>query len=161
MSVILIDEIFNVLNLIARIVIAVFIVRRFVVGKVKTEIEIEKQQVHLLEQQHVQIKSNCSQIAQKMKDEEKKFEELQRKFDTWNQEIARQTQHHMMMCQEREKNIERAHVLKQQYLQKKQLTRQEVPAILEQTTKILSKKFESDKDLGKKYRTNVIELLQE
>lgn len=161
MSVILIDEIFNVLNLIARIVIAVFIVRRFVVGKVKTEIEIEKQHIQLLEQQHVQIKNSCSQIAQTMKNEEKKFEELQRKFDIWNQEVARQAQHHSIMCQEREKLIERAHDLKQQYLLKKQLNRLEIPEILEQTKKTLSDKFQNDKELGKKYRTNVIELLQE
>lgn len=152
-----VDELFNILNLAARVGLVVYLMRRYGVGKIQLAIVHEKTDLEMMQQQHTKLRESSAQVAEQIKQDEQSFVQLQSKFETWNQQVAKTEQQQQFEHQQRQQRIESLLEKKMEYLQRRQLIEVEVAQLLQQAEKRLQQQFANSADLGKKYRTKLME----
>ena len=155
-----IDNLFNILNLIARIAIVIYLLKRFVIGAVGKSIVLEKQDLEFLKQQELQLLQECKTVEEQIAYHQKTLEILQQKFKIWNQQADQVALQEKAVCADRQKNIEMTALKKIKYLQHRKSIEIEVPHILQNVHENLQQKFEQDQSLGKKYQTKVLQALE-
>lgn len=155
-----VDNVFNVLNLMARIGIVIYLLKRFVIGTVAKSIVIEKENLQYLKQQEQQLLQECKTIEEQIAQDQKAFIVLQEKFKIWNQQEDRIALQEKAVCAQRQKNIETTTLKKIKYLQHRKCIEIEAPNILQKVHTALQQKFAQDQNLGKKYQTKVLQALE-
>ena len=155
-----VDNFFNILNLVARIIIVIYLLKRFVIGQVTTSIALEKQDIQFLKQQYQQIYQACQKIEDQIAQDQKAFAVLQEKFKIWNQQEDLIAMQKKAACAVQQKNIEISNLKKIKYLQHRAFIEVEVPNLLQNVHEKLQQEFEQDKNLGKKYQTKVLQALE-
>lgn len=152
-----VDAIFNWLNFIARIGIVIFLIRRYVVARVQKSILLERQDLQQLEKQHEQYGQACSVIEKNMKDQERVFEDLQKKFQIWQQQIALQHAMYQQHCAEHQHKLKQQCEKKQYLVQRRKILEAELPIFLSQCRVNLQEKFKKDTDRAVAYSDKIIE----
>jgi hypothetical protein len=155
-----VDNFFNILNLLARIGIVIYLIKRFVIGSVAKSIVLEKQDLQFLKQQEEQFLQECKTIEARIAQDQKAFAVLQEKFNIWNKQEDHVALQEKALCAQRQKNIEITTLKKIKYLQHRKCVEIEVPHILQNVHTTLQKKFAQDQSLGKKYQTKVLQALE-
>jgi len=156
-----VDEIFKYLNLLMRIGLIVYLVKRYVARSIIQYIGQEKTAIDLLQQQSMQLRQECEQVEQTMRNEEKAFAAMQEKFAAWDKSIKSVQAEEQTVCKARQKTIDLLAKLKLESLERRYLMQEEVPALIEQATKNLQQALQEDKAQGKKYITKVLDALGE
>ncbi len=155
-----IDGIFKVLNLVMRVGLIVYVVKRYVVSQVIQKIGQEKFEITSLRQQYTMWREKSADISKKMEEEQQVFFAMQEKFAVWQQRIALRFSQKKAACQLRQKKIDDCIARKHQSIGRRQLVQRQLPEIIEQATQDLQKKFKEDKALGQKYISKVLDGLQ-
>ncbi|MFA5998605.1 MAG: hypothetical protein WC747_01130 [Candidatus Babeliales bacterium] len=156
-----VDEIFKFLNLLLRIGLVIYLVKRYAVGSIMKYIGQEKTAIDLLQQQRIQLRQECEQVEQTMKDEEKIFQAMQEKFAAWDKSVNAAAFQEQAMCKERQKKMNLLANRKLESIKRRHLMQEEIPALIEQATKDLQQAFQEDKARGQKYITKVLDALGE
>lgn len=155
-----VDEIFNVLNFVLRIGLIVYVVRRYVVGKIVQQIGQEKFEITSLRQQYTMWREKFAEVVQKMKEEEQDFLTMQEKFIIWDRQVTLVTSQRKVSCTQRQGKIEHSTSLKLQSFGRRKLMKAELPKIITHTTQDLQKKFKEDSALGHEYISKILDGLQ-
>jgi hypothetical protein len=154
-----IDFCFNVLNLMLRIGIAAFLIKRYVVGSMQKLMMQEKQDLLELNEEHAQRYEACNKISKQMEQDEAAFARLRSKFKTWHEQVAEQELQEKNECLQRQKKVEALTLQKIKYLQNRRLIEKQVPDLLHNVMQTLQKNFQEDKLLGKRYQTKLLDAL--
>ena len=155
-----IDQFFKVLNLTVSIGLAIYLIKRYVLVRIKNMIFQEKQTISDLKNQHVQLKESCQKISEQIERDEKDFAELSKKFEIWHEKIKEQEMQEQNLCMQRQQKIENSMLQKMNYLQRQKFMASQVPALLSDALQALQKKFDADKSLGKKYQTKLLDVVR-
>ncbi len=155
-----IDNFFNFLNLIVRLAISVYLVKRYVISGIAKSIIREKDDLQYLKEQEEQLQQTCQQIQEQIKHDQKIFMTLESKFKIWNQSEDQKNLQKKAECAQQQKNIEIASLKKINYLNYRKSIEIEVPMLLEDVEKKLAVEFEQDANLGKKYQSKVLQALE-
>lgn len=157
----MIDLIFNGLNLLLRFGLAVFLVRKYMVRRIAQSIVNEKEAIHLLDDQYTQIKDSCGALENNMKSQELLYVELQDKFAVWQRMVTARQQQELQKCAIQQKKLQEQAEKKQQYVQHRYVIEKELPGLVYETQRNLCQKFKQDQNLGKSYITKVLRALHE
>ena len=156
-----VDELFKVLNLLMRIGLVVYIIKRYVIGQIVLYITQEKNEIDLLQQQRARLKQESESIEKTMKTDEIAFQVMQEKFVLWDNTVKATHAQEQMLCQERQKTMNILTRRKLESLQRRHLIQTEISGIISQTARDLEQTFQSDTALGQKYITKVLDALAE
>ena len=156
-----VDEIFKVLNLLMRIGLVVYVIKRYVINEIKLHITQEKKEIDLLQQQRTKLRQECENIEKTMKAEQTTFQTMQEKFTAWDSIVKAAALQEQAMCQERQKMMNLLSVRKLESVQRLHVIQTEIPAIISQTAHDLQQTFQGDTALGQKYITKVLDALAE
>lgn len=154
-----VDFVFNFLNLAVRIGLVVFVIKRYVIANIAQSIFQEKEDLFYLKKQHKELEQSCDIILSQIQHDEKAFAALRLKFERWHQQVDSQETQEKIVCTQRQQKIEQAIVQKMKYVHHRKLIETQVPNVLANVTQTLQKKFQEDKNLGKKYQTQLLDAL--
>lgn len=157
----IIDIIFNGLNLLLRIGLVVFLVRKYMVHRILQSIRNEKEAINVLDEKYGEIKDSCNAIETSLKIQEQLYHDLQLKFGLWEQAVIVQKQQEEQKCAVQLKKIQEQIEKKHQYVQRRYIIEKELPGMLLETQQTLRQKFKQDQNLGKTYITKVLRALHE
>lgn len=157
----MVDTIFNILNLLVRVGLVIFLIRKYVMHRIAQSIVNEKEALNMLEQQHGQIKESSSAVERNIKHQEQLYDDLRAKFVVWQESVSRTLRQDQQKCLVQQKKMQLQIEKKQQYVQRRHIIEQELPELLAQTVFTLRQEFEQDKTLGKTYITKVLRALHE
>lgn len=155
-----IDFLFNVLNLIARIALAAFLIRRYVVKSVKLSILHEKNDLDVLHQEQISLQQACLAVDEQIKQDEQTFNHLKSKFGLWNQQVEQKLQQENIQADKRKQRIEFLLEKKIEHLQRRHIIEVEIAQLLEQTSASLQQQFIKSPALAQQYQTKLVQALQ-
>lgn len=154
-----ISELFNVLNLLARIGLVVYLVRRYGISKIQAAMIHEKTDLQLKQQQHAQLQQACVTVNQQIAQDQQLFETMKSKFATWNQQVEKNAQQQQQEHAKRQQHIQQLLEKKIEYVQRRHVIEVEVAQLLAQVQNSLEQQFSNSADLGKKYQKKLLEMM--
>lgn len=154
----LIDTIFNGINLAVRVGIVVYLIKKYIAPKISSSIVYEKESLKILEQQQRDLKNQSLEIERQIKEQETLYFDLQNKFVAWQSALAKEQQEYERFCKEYEQKLVYQLEKKQRYAERKVLIQNELPTLLEKTTKDLQNKIKQDPSIGKKYLQDLLDI---
>ncbi|MBP9764759.1 hypothetical protein KBD08_00295 [Candidatus Babeliales bacterium] len=154
-----IDTVFNVVNLAVRIVIALFLVRKYVVHKIQASLRQEHIDHVALDQRYQDIEKSCESVQHTILQQEQLYAELQEKFKAWQTAVAVQEQKDNVYLRQQEQVIHMKQEQKRQYMLHKIIVQKEFPDVLRETTNQLQQDFKTDKQRGKAYLRTLMQSL--
>lgn len=152
----MIEFIFNGINLIARIGVVIYIVRKYVVRAVSDAIFYQQESIKILENKYQDIKAKSHEIEKNIHDQEQLYFDLQKKFITWQNCINSEQEKFEKDCFEREKIAKLLFEKKQKNLERKTIFQKELPAVLDQVQHDIQIELQKDQKLGKDYIQNIM-----
>jgi len=157
----MVDFIFNILNLLVRVGLVIFLIRKYVVHRIRQSITHEKEVVNILDEQYGNLKDSCNAVESNLKTQEQLYHELQAKFALWDRAVAVELEQQKQKCVLQEKKMQAQIEKKQQYVQHRYIMEKELPGLLHDVRQTVRQEFQQDQTLGKSYITKVLRALHE
>lgn len=154
-----VDLCFKILNFCLYVGLAIFVIKRNVIGYIKNLMIQEKQQILTLKDHHKHLQEVCSKISNQIKQDELSFATLRSKFELWHKQVNDQKLQEENVYLQRQQKNEILTIQKMQYLQRQYLIKQQVPYLLQDVEQALHKKFQEDKASCKKYQKTLLDTL--
>jgi len=156
-----IDLIFNCLNVVVRVGLVVFLIKKYIARHILQALVYEKQDKAALVDQASKLKDACNHLELNMKKQEQLYDELQVKFMLWQKRVADVVEHEKFKNMAQQEKMQKQLEKKQEYVHRRFLIEKELPGLLLESTQKLQEKFSKDKSLGKAYTTKVLRALYE
>jgi hypothetical protein len=156
-----VDTNFNIINLAARAGLVIFLIRKYLVHRIRQSLVYEQQEISLLQQQQAHLREACGDLERNMKQQEQEYDRLQAKFVIWQQHVAKALEQERDYCVGQESKMQAHMEKKQQYIKHRFIIEHEFSGLLHESEKKLQLKFNQDKALGKAYITKVLRALYE
>ncbi|MCX5923995.1 MAG: hypothetical protein NTZ68_01020, partial [Candidatus Dependentiae bacterium] len=100
-----VDEIFKFLNVLLRIGLVIYLVKRYAVGKIMQYMAQEKNEIDVLQQQRAQLRLECDTVDQTIKNDLIVFQAMQEKFVAWDKSVKSAALQEQALCAERQKTM--------------------------------------------------------
>jgi len=156
-----VDNFFNFLNLLLRIALILFFTYKYIAPYILKALEFEKKQKQEQDQHRILAIKACSQIQQKIQEQDVFFTDLYKKFNQWQKHVLFLQKEQQILCQKQEQKIQVSMLMKQKHLQQNLLVKETMPELLEQTKASLIQKFQNDNKLHKSYIAKIVQSLDE
>lgn len=154
-----IDLIFNCLNIMVRIGLVIFLVQKYVVKYINSNLLYQQQDLAMLVQQQAKLKEACVDLENGMKNQQALYDDLQLKFLLWQKQVDADVEREKSIRAVYQEKMRQQFEKKQAYVHRRFLIETELPGLLQETTKQLQEKFGKDKNLSKAYTHKVLRAL--
>lgn len=156
-----IDQCFNFINFAARVVVIVFLIRRYVAEAMVNFLLRRKIDVEQLLLRRDAIKYQCIDAENAIRKDEEFFILMQNKFKIWNDRALELKLKQADVDEQQKKLMVLSNIRKNENIARRKLMQKEIPVIVDGVTEDLKAAFSSDVTLGKKYITSVLDGLGE
>lgn len=154
-----INTLFNVLNLMTRIGLIIFVIKKYVIPYLQRAMSLQQQDLEFLEKKHVGFKNDCKELEQNLFNQEIFYNDLHEKFGIWQNKIAQMDLISAQKCQELEKKAAEKYLLQQTFLEQQKIIQQQLPTILSESMTNLHEKFDNNQDLALQYRAKILSII--
>jgi hypothetical protein len=156
-----VDFVFSWINLLVRIGVVVYVVKKYLINRIVAGIRQEQHELKYLKEQHVALQGICKKIEQQIQEDELAYESMQKKFAIWNEVVKNQADRELLICQTRQEQIKKHAILKSAFTKRRNFMQTQVPVLLQETMQLLQNQFKKDAASGKTYQTKVLKALEE
>ncbi len=159
MIAITVDHVFNLINLLVRLGLIIYIVKKYIIGSITTSIYLEKQDLINLQNRQNLLVDKQRKVLLQIKQDQQIFDTLHAKFQIWDEKVQKKLIKDQQTCQARQDAIFKAGSARAEYLQKQTLIQHQVPELLNQVTQHLQDQFAKDPLLSKKFNQKLLQTL--
>lgn len=157
----MIDIIFRYCNFIIVVVLAIYVIRRYVIISLISLMRKAREQKAALVKQFKNLQKELVQIEDDASDQEKDFRRMQAKFKTWSESVEVEKQQILALLEKRKEELEYKQMQKVQSLQQRKLVKEQFPELLEDIKQDLQKEFADDTKQAQAYTNKLFRFLEE